>query len=111
MFQGTRRDKKVALTNEELLSAYRYMVMGRMVEEAITKIKGNYHPAIGEEAVIVGTFYNLRKDDVIVPHYRGALIAYIMRGASYEDCLLESWERDEFIPVVVIGVISGVRLS
>ena len=82
MFQGTRRDKKVALTNEELLSAYRYMVMGRMVEEAITKIKGNYHPAIGEEAVIVGTFYNLRKDDVIVPHYRGALIAYMMRGAS-----------------------------
>ena len=82
MFQGTRRDKKVALTNEELLSAYRYMVMGRMVEEAITKIKGNYHPAIGEEAVIVGTFYNLRQDDVVVPHYRGALIAYIMRGAS-----------------------------
>ena len=82
MFQGTRRDKKVALTNEELLSAYRYMVMGRMVEEAVTKIKGNYHPAIGEEAVIVGTFYNLRQDDVIVPHYRGALIAYIMRGAS-----------------------------
>jgi TPP-dependent pyruvate/acetoin dehydrogenase alpha subunit len=74
--------KKVALTNEELLSAYRYMVMGRMVEEAVTKIKGNYHPAEGEEAVIVGTFYNLRKDDVIVPHYRGALIAYIMRGAS-----------------------------
>jgi len=82
MFQGTRRDKKVALTNEELLSAYRYMVMGRMVEEAITKIKGNYHPAIGEEAVIVGTFYNLRQDDVVVPHYRGALIAYMMRGAS-----------------------------
>jgi len=72
----------VTLTNEELLSAYRYMVMGRMVEEAITKIKGNYHPAEGEEAVIVGTFYNLRKDDVIVPHYRGATIACIMRGVS-----------------------------
>lgn len=72
----------MALTNEELLAAYRYMVMGRMVEEAITKIKGNYHPAEGEEAVIVGSFYNLKQNDVIAPHYRGALIAYMMRGAS-----------------------------
>ena len=72
----------MSLTNDELLSTYQYMVKGRMVEQAITKMKGNYHPAEGEEAVIVGSFYNLRQDDVIVPHYRGALIAYIMRGAS-----------------------------
>jgi TPP-dependent pyruvate/acetoin dehydrogenase alpha subunit len=74
----------MTLPNEELLSICRHMVMGRMVEQAITKMKGNYHPAEGEEAVIVGTFHNLRQDDVIAPHYRGALIAYMMRGASLQ---------------------------
>jgi TPP-dependent pyruvate/acetoin dehydrogenase alpha subunit len=74
-----------------------------MVEQAITKMKGNYHPAEGEEAVIVGTFHNLRQDDVIVPHYRGALIAYIMRG-FYIDCLVG--KRDSYSHGV-IEVISG----
>lgn len=72
----------MALTNEDLLAIYRYMLEGRMFEAAIAKVKGNYHPAEGEEAVIVGTFYNLRDNDVVVPHFRGSIIVSYMRGAS-----------------------------
>ena len=71
----------MALTNENLLAIYRYMLEGRMFEAAIAKFKGNYHPAEGEEAVIVGTFYNLRNEDVVVPHFRGSNIVSYMRGA------------------------------
>lgn len=71
----------MAITNEDLLAFYRYMLEGRMFEAAIAKIKGNYHPAEGEEAVIVGTFYGLRDGDVVVPHFRGSIIVSYMRGA------------------------------
>lgn len=77
----------MTVTNEDLLGMYRYMLSGRMVEQAVTRIKGNYHPALGEEAVIIGAFFNLRDDDVIVPHYRGSIIAHYMRGASLERML------------------------
>jgi TPP-dependent pyruvate/acetoin dehydrogenase alpha subunit len=72
----------MAYSDEDLLRIYRYMVEGRMFEAAIAKIKGNYHPAEGEEGVIVGAFYNLRDEDVAVPHFRGSIIISYMRGAS-----------------------------
>jgi acetoin:2,6-dichlorophenolindophenol oxidoreductase subunit alpha len=72
----------MALTNDDLLSIYRHMIEGRMLELAIAKIKGNYHPAVGEEGVIIGTFYNLRKEDVVLPHFRGSIVVPYMRGAS-----------------------------
>ena len=68
--------------NEDLLSMYRYMVLCRALEQGIAKTAGNWHPAEGEEGVVVGTFYNLRQEDVTSPHFRGIPIVQHMRGAS-----------------------------
>lgn len=84
----------MALINEDLLNIYRFMLVGRMIEQAICKILYNYHPSEGEEAVIVGTFYNLREEDVIAPHYRGSIIASYMRGASLRRLLAGVMEKE-----------------
>lgn len=60
----------------------RRMLLGREVERAIIAIDSHLHPSIGEEAVIVGTFSTLGPNDVAVPHYRGALVASLVRGAD-----------------------------
>ena len=69
------------LTDTQLTSLYRWLVLGRQLEKTMTKLPG-YHPGVGEEAVIVGSFFGLREDDYIAPHYRGALVAAHMRGAD-----------------------------
>jgi len=70
----------VTLNNADILSLYRLLILGREMETALSKASGVWHPDTGEEAVVVGTFFNLRKEDIIAPHYRGSLIAYAMRG-------------------------------
>jgi TPP-dependent pyruvate/acetoin dehydrogenase alpha subunit len=75
------------LSKEDLLSIYRFMVVAREMDRAICKATGKWHPTSGEEGAIVGMYYNLPKDDVIAPHYRGSLIAYYMRGASMRKLL------------------------
>ncbi len=110
----------MALINEDLLAIYRYMLEGRMFEAAIAKFKGNYHPAEGEEAVIVGTFYNLRNEDVVVPHFRGSIIVSYMRGAPLRKLFAGimgkdtnynhgRWRGDIWGPVElnIIGMFSG----
>lgn len=80
--------------NKELFNMFRYMLKGRMVEQSIARVKGGYHACVGEEAVIVGTFYNLRKNDVVVPHYRGSILASIIRGASLRRLLAGIMEKE-----------------
>lgn len=60
----------------------RAMLAGRALEEAICSTTGHYHPARGEEGVIVGSFSALAQDDYGLPHYRGAVIASLVRGAD-----------------------------
>ena len=57
------------------------MAKGREIERLMTKLPG-FHPGVGEEAVVVGSFFGLGDDDYIAPHYRGALLAAHMRGAD-----------------------------
>ncbi len=75
------------LSKEDLLSIYRFMVVAREMDRAICKATGKWHPTSGEEGAIVGMYYNLPKDDVIAPHYRGSIIAYYLRGASMRKLL------------------------
>jgi acetoin:2,6-dichlorophenolindophenol oxidoreductase subunit alpha len=72
------------LSNGDLLKIYRLLVMGRKIEEAMCHYPhgAGYHPALGEEGTIIGSFFNLREEDVIVPHYRGAILAAYLRGAD-----------------------------
>ncbi|MDR6758782.1 TPP-dependent pyruvate/acetoin dehydrogenase alpha subunit [Mycoplana sp. BE70] len=64
-----------------LISLYYLVAKGRELERQMTKLPG-FHPGVGEEAVVVGSFFGLSDDDYIAPHYRGALLAAHMRGAE-----------------------------
>ena len=65
------------LTTERLQDAYRQMLVIRKFEEAIRslyqqgKIRGSFHPCVGQEATAVGGCWALRKDDYMTCTYRG----------------------------------------
>jgi acetoin:2,6-dichlorophenolindophenol oxidoreductase subunit alpha len=65
------------LAQDQLPEAYKQMLVIRKFEEAIRnlyqqgKIRGSFHPCVGQEAVAVGDCWPLRKDDVITCTYRG----------------------------------------
>lgn len=67
-----------------LAAMFRWMVLCRELETTCARTNPRWFPAAGEEAAIVGTFYGLRPDDVVAPHYRGPLVVYLMRGAELE---------------------------
>ena len=68
--------------SRDMLALHHYMVMCRVLEAACGAANPRWFPAEGEEAAIVGTFYGLRPDDVVAPHYRGPFVVYVMRGAE-----------------------------
>jgi TPP-dependent pyruvate/acetoin dehydrogenase alpha subunit len=65
------------LTPERLQDAYRQMLVIRKFEEAIRnlyqqgKIRGSFHPCVGQEATAVGGCWALREDDYMTCTYRG----------------------------------------
>lgn len=65
------------LETERLPDAYRQMLIIRKFEETIRdlflqgKIRGSFHPCIGQEATAVGGCWPLRQDDYISVTYRG----------------------------------------
>jgi TPP-dependent pyruvate/acetoin dehydrogenase alpha subunit len=65
------------LTPKRLQDAYRQMLVIRKFEEAIRnlyqqgKIRGSFHPCVGQEATAVGGCWALRKDDYMTCTYRG----------------------------------------
>ena len=65
------------LTPEQLPNAYRQMFIIRKFEETIRtlfqqgKIRGSFHPCVGQEATAVGGCWSLRKDDYMTCTYRG----------------------------------------
>jgi TPP-dependent pyruvate/acetoin dehydrogenase alpha subunit len=65
----------------DLIEVYRQVLTVRRIEEALSRLT-SYHPAIGEEAVVVGAFHGLWPGDYISPHYRGAVPAAYLRGAD-----------------------------
>jgi TPP-dependent pyruvate/acetoin dehydrogenase alpha subunit len=65
------------LTDERLLDAYRTMHIIRKFEESIRqmfqqgKIRGSFHPCVGQEGSAVGGCWPLREDDWMSCTYRG----------------------------------------
>lgn len=64
------------------LKLLHWMVIGRETDRVLSKADGHWHAVFGEEAVIVGSFLAMRATDVVIPHYRGPLIASMVRGAD-----------------------------
>jgi len=82
------------LTPQRLQDAYRQMLVIRKFEEAIRslyqqgKIRGSFHPCVGQEATAVGGCWALRKDDYMTCTYRGHGQA-IAKGLSVRAAMAE----------------------
>lgn len=82
------------LSTERLQDAYRQMLVIRKFEEAIRnlyqagKIRGSFHPCVGQEATAVGGCWALRQDDYMTCTYRGHGQA-IAKGLSVRAAMAE----------------------
>ncbi len=85
--KGSGKKRKSGLTNGDLISMYRLMLLTREFEMRLAKLnlqKGlpeNPHLCVGEEAVGVGSCYGLRKDDFVLPTLRGRSI-FLTKGVA-----------------------------
>src|SRR5262245_16911752 len=64
------------------LDLYRWMALSRALGTTLCGLNQRWFPAEGEEATLVGSFCDLRTDDVAAPHYRDPFVVYLMRGAE-----------------------------
>jgi TPP-dependent pyruvate/acetoin dehydrogenase alpha subunit len=85
------------ISRELLIDFYRKMLLSRRAEEKIaemyrTGLKGQYHLAIGQEAVAVGVCSALRKDDYILSTHRGKS-HYIAKGGDLKAMMAEFLEK------------------
>ncbi len=82
------------LTPDRLPDAYRQMLIIRKFEEAIRdlyqrgKIRGSFHPCVGQEATAVGGCWPLRPDDHMTCTYRGHGQA-LAKGLSVREAMAE----------------------
>ena len=82
------------LTTGRLQDAYRQMLVIRKFEETIRdlyqkgKIRGSFHPCVGQEATAVGGCWALRNDDYMTCTYRGHGQA-IAKGLSVRAAMAE----------------------
>jgi TPP-dependent pyruvate/acetoin dehydrogenase alpha subunit len=87
------------LETERLPDAYRQMLIIRKFEETIRdlflqgKIRGSFHPCIGQEATAVGGCWPLRQDDYISVTYRGHGQA-LAKGLSPRPAMAEMLGRE-----------------
>src|SRR5688572_21344040 len=90
----TAATRDTPLQPEQWLKLHRLMVLSRLVELACGRLNPRWFPAEGEEATIVGSFYGLRSDDAVAPHYRGPFIVYVMRGAELSRLIGQALGRE-----------------
>jgi len=67
---------------QEPIALYRWMAISRALDRALCAANPKWFPSEGEEATIVGSFFDLRPGDVAAPHYRDPFVVSLMRGAE-----------------------------
>jgi TPP-dependent pyruvate/acetoin dehydrogenase alpha subunit len=79
----------MALTDGDLITMYRWMVLTRCFEQRACDLQYQRnlpeleHASIGQEAIGVGACYGLRPDDIVVPSLR-TRAAFLVRGVTPE---------------------------
>jgi pyruvate dehydrogenase E1 component subunit alpha len=91
-FGNVDRELDPNLPEEELLSLYRSMLLGRRFDERMVNLQrqgriGTFPPIKGQEAAQIGSIYQLKTSDWFVPSFRETA-AEILRGRSLESILL-----------------------
>jgi TPP-dependent pyruvate/acetoin dehydrogenase alpha subunit len=78
---------KFKLTPDQLLEMFYWLKLIRAFDERLSilvrqgKVRSGVYTGIGQEAIIVGTCYGLRRDDYICPLHRD-LGAFLMKGVE-----------------------------
>src|SRR5262245_19820639 len=78
---------KFKLTSEQLLDMFFWLKLIRAFDERLSilvrqgKVRSGVYTGIGQEAIIVGTCYGLRKEDFICPLHRD-LGSFLMKGVE-----------------------------
>jgi acetoin:2,6-dichlorophenolindophenol oxidoreductase subunit alpha len=75
-------DHPVKRDMAEELQVFRWMALSRALDRALCAMNQRWFPAEGEEATIVGAFFDLRPSDAVAAHYRDPFVVYLMRGAE-----------------------------
>jgi len=87
-----------AVTPEQQLDLYRYMLLDRIVEDTMTKlfrqnkIVGGLYSSLGQEAISVGTTYALEKRDWIAPMIRN-IGGLLVKGVRPRDIFTQHMAR------------------
>src|SRR6188474_1352615 len=83
----TIKRTKFKLTPEQLLDMFYWLKLIRAFDERLSnlvkqgRVRSGVYTGIGQEAIIVGTCFSLRKDDFICPLHRD-LGAFLMKGVE-----------------------------
>lgn len=86
------RDLEPEIADQELLSLYRTMLLGRRFDERMLDLQrqgriGTFPPIKGQEAVQMGSIFQLKAGDWLVPAFR-EVAAEIWRGRPLESVIL-----------------------
>lgn len=81
----------MAITDPEVPKLHRSMVLGRALDRGLDELSArwskHWFTAVGEDGVVVGASFGLRPGDVMAPHWRGGLIAALVRGAPLDELI------------------------
>lgn len=81
----------MTVTDPEVPELHRCMVLGRALDRGLDALSvrwsKHWFTAIGEDGVIVGASFGLRPGDVVAPHWRGGLMAALVRGARLDELI------------------------
>lgn len=90
---------KEQLTREDLLAIYRFMVLSRRTEEYMVELHQHTpitelpHTGIGQEAVMVGSSYGLRRDDQVMPAHRSRGVFFV-KGVTSREMMAAAYAKD-----------------
>src|ERR1700686_970808 len=90
---------KFKLTPEQLLEMFYWLKLIRGFDERLSilvrqgKVRSGVYSGIGQEAIIVGTCFGLRKEDYICPLHRD-LGAFLMKGVDARTMMSQMFAKD-----------------
>jgi len=95
----TIKRTKFKLTSEQLLEMYYWLKLVRAFDERLSvlvrqgRVRSGVYTGIGQEAIIVGTCYGLRREDYICPLHRD-LGSFLMKGVDPGVMMAQMFAKD-----------------
>jgi TPP-dependent pyruvate/acetoin dehydrogenase alpha subunit len=93
---------KFKLAPEQLLEMFHWLKLIRGFDERLSilvkqgKVRSGVYSGIGQEAIIVGTCFGLRKEDYICPLHRD-LGAFLMKGVDARTMMSQMFAKDTML--------------